>query len=182
MKIHLACGDCYLTGYVNCDIEGEEIDGNPLLPVRTLENYYSNRLVGHKHPTYVDKLFDLTCFPWPFEDECAEEVVMIQAIEHFDFPTAQKIIDEILRILIPGGKLLIDFPDIIASVDKYRQHDHEFMMRFIYCNHKNAYSVHHWGYTEQTFPQLLGIGWDYEFKQIVHHLYPVIGCMATKLE
>lgn len=183
MKIHLACGDVYLSNYVNCDIDGEMATGVLTeLPDRTLETYYANRLVGHKHPTYVDRKFDLTCFPWPFEDECAEEVVMIQAIEHFEQPMAQKIIDEILRILKPGGKLKIDFPDIVAGVAKYAENDEQdFLMRFVYCNHKNPYSIHHWGYTKTTFPRLLGFGWTYEFKDIVKHHYPVIGCEATKL-
>lgn len=183
MKLHLACGDVFLTDYVNCDIQGERVTEaeRSNIPFRDLANYYSNRLVGHKHTTYLDRQFDLTCFPWEFEDESIEEIVMIQAIEHFDYVTAKKIIDEILRVLKPGGKFLVDFPDVIASVLKYQESQHEFLMRFIYCNHKNQYSVHHWGYTEDTFPQLLGIGWTYEFKQIVKHVYPVIGCEATKL-
>lgn len=182
MKVHLCCGDVYLTGYVNCDVEGEMSEAAIDLPFRDLSNYYSNRLVGHKHPTYVDKKFDVTCFPWPFEDESVDEVVMIQAIEHFEFPMAKQIIDEILRILVPGGVLKIDFPDIVATVAKYAMTDPRFMMRFIYCNHKNQYSIHHWGYTKETFPELLGIGWEYEFEEIVHHIYPVIGCKATKMK
>lgn len=183
MKIHLCCGDIYLTDYVNIDVEGElAAEASIEFPYRDLSNYYSNRLVGHKHPTYVDQKFDITCFPWPIEDELADEVVMIQAIEHFDQPTAQKIIDEILRILKPGGVLKIDFPDLVAGVAKYAENDdQDFLMRFIYCNHKNQYSVHHWGYTRTTFPRLLGFGWTYEFKDIVRHHYPVIGCEATKL-
>ncbi len=181
MKIHLCCGDVFLSGYINCDIDGELVTSKTNISSRTLANYYSNRIVGHKHPTYVDMKFDVTLFPWPFDDEIAEEVVMIQAIEHFDLPTAQKIVDEILRVLVPGGKLLIDFPDLVEGVRKYSEADPEFMVRFVYCNHKNPYSIHHWGYTKETFPKLLGFGWTYEFKEIVRHLYPVIGCEATKL-
>lgn len=181
MKVHLCCGDIFLTDYVNCDVEGELVESRADIPHRDLSNYYSNRLVGHKHTTYIDRKFDVTCFPWPFEDESVEELVMIQAIEHFDFPTAQKIIDEILRILIPGGKLLIDFPDILATVEKYGISDPRFMMRFLYCNHKNQYSVHNWGYTKATFPDLLGVGWEYQYREIVHHIYPVIGCEVTKI-
>ena len=183
MKVHLCCGDVYLAGYANCDVDGELASESAVdIPARTLENYYSNRLVGHKQTTFVDRRFDITKFPWPFTDESVDELVMIQAIEHFDYPTAQKIIDEILRILVPGGKLLIDFPDVEGAIAKYAKTDPEFMIRFIYCNHKNQYSVHHWGYTKETFPKLLGFGWEYEFREIVHHLYPVIGCEATKLK
>lgn len=182
MKVHLCCGDVYLHDYYNCDIEGELVEPGANIPYRNLDDYYKNRLVGHKQITYIDKKFDITCFPWPFDDESAEEVVMIQAIEHFEFPMAQRIISEILRILVPGGKLLIDFPDVVAGVELYCESDPEFMMRYIYCNHKNQYSVHHWGYTEKTFPRLLGFGWEYEWKEIVHHLYPTIGCVATKMK
>lgn len=182
MKIHLCCGDIYLDGYVNCDIDGVLVSQSPYVVKRDLSNYYSNRLVGHKHITYIDTRFDITKFPWPFEDESADEIVMIQAIEHFDLPTAEKIVDEVLRILVPGGKFLVDFPDLAEGVSRYAQADPEFMVRFIYCNHKNQYSIHHWGYTRETFLKLLGFGWAYEYKEIVHHLYPTIGCEATKMK
>lgn len=183
MWIQLAAGDCYLTGYINCDIEGEIITDEQKLrmPYRGLENYYNNRVVGHKHPTYVDRKFDLTCLPWDFEDECAEQVIMIQAIEHFDFPTAQRIVSEVLRILKPGGKFLVDFPDLAAGVKQYADEDPDFLIRYIYCNHKNQYSIHHWGYTRETFPRLLGFGWTHQFRDFVRHHYPVIGVEAMKM-
>lgn len=180
MKVHLACGDVFLTDYVNCDISGELVTDRAAMPPRDLSNYYSHRMIGYKHPTVVDRKFDLTCFPWPFDDESAEEAVMIQAIEHFELKMAQRIVDEVQRILVPGGKFLVDFPDLVAGVKMFADANHDLLMRFIYCNHKNQYSVHHWGYTRESFPCLLGFGWDYQFREIVHHQYPTIGVEVTK--
>lgn len=182
MKVHLCAGDIFLTDYVNCDVEGEIVTDREAMPHRDLSNYYGNRMIGYKHATQVDRKFNLTCFPWPFEDDSVEEIVMIQAIEHFDFPMARRIMDEILRILAPGGRLLIDFPDLVAGIKVFAETNHDLMMRFIYCNHKNQYSIHHWGYTRESFPQLLGFGWTYEFRDIVKHQYPAIGCELTKMQ
>lgn len=182
MKLHLCCGDIYLRGYQNLDVDGTIMMDGLYPQKRSLENYYFDRQVGHKHQPIIDRRIDITQFQWPFDGESIEEVVMIQAVEHFEQPMAQKIVDEILRILVPGGKFLVDFPDVEGAVKKYAKTDPDFLMRFIYCNHKNQWSIHHWGYTRETFPRLLGFGWEYKFREIVHHIYPVIGVEATKLK
>lgn len=80
MKLHLACGDVFLTEYFNCDIEGEVVptriigEQSDSFPYRSLENYYSNRLVGHKHQTYVDRKFDLRCY------QCEQTEQMLDVI------------------------------------------------------------------------------------------------------
>lgn len=181
MKIHLCCGDIYLDGYENCDIDGTLSSGGSGIFRRTLDNYYQYRTIGHRRAVLVDKRLDVTVFPWDFEDSVADEVVMIQAIEHFTPSVATQIVAEIYRILKPNGKLLIDFPNIFATVNEYLYSDHNFMMRHVYGSHRDEYSVHHWGYTHETFKALLGDRWKCDFRDIVDHVYPVIGCEATKL-
>jgi len=180
VKLHLCAGDIYLEGYTNCDIMGRKVTHAPS-DATTLEEYYSQRAIGEKKPTRIDLRLDLLSFPWPFADSSVDEVVMIQGIEHFTLAEAGRIVTEIRRILKTGGKFLVDFPDVEETVKLYIHNDPKFCMRFIYCNHKNKYSVHHWGYTPGTFMELMGDGWRFFFREIVKHDYPTIGCEAVKV-
>jgi len=82
MKLNLGCGTDIRSGYVNCDTLA--LDG-------------------------VDKVFDLNHLPYPFDDNSADEVCMKHVLEHLntDLP---KIMEELHRILKPGGRLLIKVP------------------------------------------------------------------------
>jgi predicted SAM-dependent methyltransferase len=182
MKIHVPCGDIYLKDYLNCDITGVLVNGyHPsTLKETSLGEYYKDRQVGNKKMTYIDRRMNMLDFPWSFADECADEVVMIQGIEHFSLADAGRIVKQVHRILKPGGRFLVDFPDVEEAVLEYIHSDPEFCMRLLYCNHKNEYSVHHWGYTRETFLDLLGAEWDVKFVQVVEHSYPTIGCQAVK--
>lgn len=182
MKLHLACGDVYLDGYINCDINGILVgEGETVTNATDLEHYYRDRTLGHKQAAAIDCRMNLAQMPWDFEDRSVDEIVLVNGIEHFPRDVAERIIAEAWRVLDWGGRFLVDFPDIKATVAQYIDTDPAFCMRHIYGNHKDAYSVHHWGYTMLTFRTLLGPGWTVTFRPIVQHDYPVIGCEATKL-
>lgn len=199
-KVHFCCGDIYLKDYINIDILGfvmakdgrsalrregklEVMDlskGNP--NETTLDNYFRYPFGTTARPFIIDKSHNILT-KWPFGDKSLDEVVMISCIEHFH-PKEElpHVIKEINRTVKVGGKLVIDWPDIVQQVIKYNQTDPNFMMELIYCNHKNKYSIHHWGFTEKTFPNYLGKNWKYEFTPVVNHDYPMMGCIATKIE
>lgn len=182
MKLHLCAGDIYLDGYVNCDVNGILIgEGETVTNPTDLEHYYRDRQLGHKQAIVIDRRMDLTERPWDFEDASADEIVMVNGIEHFTHYEAVCIVAEVRRVLKRGGKFLVDFPDLKRTIEQFVDDDPDFCMRHIYCNHKDAHSVHHWGYTQATFRELLGAGWRVKFRAIVKHDYPVIGCEATKL-
>ncbi|MBV8654202.1 MAG: methyltransferase domain-containing protein [Alphaproteobacteria bacterium] len=85
MKLNLGCGQNKLPGYVNVD----------------------------KYQTFApDRVFDLEVFPWPFEDNSAQEIVMTHVLEHLGAETEifLGIIKELYRVLTPGGKLDIKVP------------------------------------------------------------------------
>jgi cyclopropane fatty-acyl-phospholipid synthase-like methyltransferase len=178
MKLHLCCGDVYLVGYINCDISGEIAE--PGMTGTTLENYYKDRHIGTGHKIYIDKRISILDFPWYFADESIDEIVMIEAIEHFTLSDAKKITKEMHRILKAGGKLLIDFPDAEETIHKYIEMNPDYCMRLIYGSQRDGFSWHRWGYTELTFMELMGDGWRFDFHGIVKHEYPTIGCEAVK--
>jgi len=79
MKLNLGCGDKKLDGYVNVDVCGEP-----------------------------DINFDLSQFPWPFDDNSADEISSSHFLEHVQ--DYEKTILEIHRILKPGGILHFKVP------------------------------------------------------------------------
>jgi SAM-dependent methyltransferase len=81
LKINLGCGRKYLDDYVNCDV----------LPA-----------------VKADKYFDLNAFPYPFDAGCADEVFLDNVLEHLD--DIPKVMEELHRILRPGGRLRILVP------------------------------------------------------------------------
>jgi len=64
-----------------------------------------------KYPSpAVDVVHDLTVFPWPFSGDSVDEVRAWHVLEHmpgYSFPAA---VDEIHRILRPGGVLYVKVP------------------------------------------------------------------------
>jgi SAM-dependent methyltransferase len=80
-KLHLGCGTIILPDHVNVD---------------------SAALPG------VDIVHDLTIFPWPFEDQQFDEVILVDILEHL--PSIIKTLEEIYRITKPNGKVLIRVP------------------------------------------------------------------------
>jgi len=184
MKLHIGCGDIYLKDYVNIDVIGDlttEVTREELKENETTLNKYFKHLFGSpRRKIILDRKMDLLK-KWPFKDNSIDKIVMISCIEHFYKKDAQFIISEVNRVLKRGGIFLVDFPDLEKQYKKYYKKNPEFFMELVYCNHKNKYSIHHWGYTTETFKQMMGLNFLCIKKQIVKHDYPMIGIKAVKL-
>lgn len=97
LNICLGSGDRPIEGYVNLDL-------NPHAPI-------------------VDVVHDLDRFPWPFESNSADHIVMEHCLEHVtDHCRAMK---ELHRILKPGGTVRIEVPHFtwqLAYADPTHKH------------------------------------------------------------
>ena len=73
MKLNLGCGSDKRPGYINADVSPE---------------------------CQPDQVVDLEAFPWPFEDSCADEVVLSHVLEHLGAapPVFLNVIKELYRI------------------------------------------------------------------------------------
>ncbi len=80
-RLNLGCGKKIIPGWVNVDIQ---------------------KGAG------VDKSFDFNTFPYPFTDNTFSLVLLDNVLEHLDFP--KKVLDEIHRISIPNGRVIIKVP------------------------------------------------------------------------
>lgn len=192
-RIHLTCGDIFLSGYENCDIVGDVLDHATKCMIAdgiveninetTLDKYYKFPFEPDfdkriRRPFILDTLMDIKK-RWYWEDNSVDEVVQIASFEHFlhrsEIP---HIINEAYRVLKPGGIYKFDFPDVRGIVEQY---DDDYMMELLYGNHKNQYSSHEYGYTFESikayFDPML---WNLEQRNTVNHDYPSTGVWATK--
>lgn len=83
MKLNLGCGYAYLPGWVN-------LDSDPAC-----------------RPDVLAQAWDL-----PFGAACAEQARALQLAEHLGFFKTKYFLSECWRVLAPGGRLLLETPDI----------------------------------------------------------------------
>jgi SAM-dependent methyltransferase len=96
LKLHIGCGPCHLPGWVNLDI--------------------------HPAPVATNVLWGL-----PFVDGSARYVFLSHLLEHLFYPNdVQPFLDDIHRVLMPGGVVRIIVPDIEACIDAYQRRDAAF--------------------------------------------------------
>lgn len=62
----------------------------------------------------VDVVHDLLDVPYPFADNCIDEIYLRHAIEHFALPDIRKVLNEVHRILHPGGVVHIHVPHVFS--------------------------------------------------------------------
>ncbi len=84
-RINLGCGNDVREGYINVD------------------------WFGGDHPSIVR--FDLSHFPWPFEDGSADQILILDFLEHFPYSQTRRILLECHRILHNDGEVVIQVPD-----------------------------------------------------------------------
>jgi len=89
MKLNLGCGLDFFPNCINHDLT--------------------------KFDERVDIAHDLNIMPWPWEDETFDEVIAKSVLEHL-IPDLVQSLDEIWRILKPGGLVTLKLPHWRADV------------------------------------------------------------------
>lgn len=130
MKINLGCGRDIRRGYVNVDFRQT-----------------------HDSVVLANVMEGL-----PFDDECADEVLALDFLEHF--PTRDLVgvvLPEILRLLRPGGVMVARMPDLQRMLSDYNAgvtNDHETARR-IHGGQDYHGNTHYWSYTDRTIGPIL---------------------------
>lgn len=105
MKLNLGCGNDIRRGYTNVDF---------FLGKEAIDKWQHDRGVDLRE-------VDLSKFPWPFEDKSANEILMLDFLEHFPYDQTHEILREAYRVLSPGGIIHVQVPDFavcaIAAID-----------------------------------------------------------------
>lgn len=136
MKLNLGCGDKILEGFVNVDVVESRAGKTP------------------------DVLCDLHALT-PFEDNSADEIMAIHVVEHFWRWEVVDILKEWLRVLKPGGKMILECPNLVSACQAVLDDvenatgpgaEGQRSMWVLYGDPawKDPLMVHRWGYTPRS--------------------------------
>ena len=93
IKLNLGCGDKILPGYINVDVASER---------------------AGKKPDVISDIRKLT-----FNDNYADEILSVHVIEHFWRWEVYEILKEWIRVLKPGGKLILECPNLQSACEEF---------------------------------------------------------------
>lgn len=141
MKLNLGCGDKILPGYVNVDVA----------PSR-----------GGRKPDVLCDLHRLE----PFESECAEEILAVHVVEHFWRWEVVTVLREWMRVLRPGGLMILECPNLISACQQLLADpdaasgagpEGQRSMWVFYGDPawRDPLMVHRWGYTPRSLASLM---------------------------
>jgi len=189
MKLHLGAGTIYLKDYVNVDVNPHYLANNApeeILEKNTtvFESYYKHEFGKSSDISVVDIASPIDDLP--FENNIADEVVLIQVLEHIPQYNVDKVLKEISRVLKIGGFLIVGVPDVkgLAEmlVNSTDPSDEDWCIRLIHGTQKNQWSHHYCGYTERTLKHILST-WFQRFEKLTNiSFYPSIYLKAFKDE
>lgn len=97
-------------------------------------------------------------YPLPLADGCADEVHSYHFLEHVYRWEAPALVREFCRLLKPGGKLVLELPNIEAAArNLLAGMDDQMAMWPLYGDpgHRDPFMCHRWGYTPKTVYVLL---------------------------
>lgn len=143
VRLHLGCGEVRLPGYVNIDA--------PVI-VRPV--------MSACRPDVEADVRSLTYAP-----NSVDEVRSHHLFEHFDRPTAIKLLIEWRRWLKSGGRLVIETPDFeacsVAWLAAKDLAEKEKLIRHLFGSHEAEWAVHREGWYKEKFERYLtALGFD----------------------
>ena len=146
-RLNLGCGDKILSGYVNVDVAESRAGRKPdvLCDLRRLE---------------------------PFETDSIDEILSVHVIEHFWRWEVADVLREWLRVLKPGGVMILECPNLATACAELLADpdgragvgaEAQRTMWVLYGDPawKDPLMCHRWGYTPQSLMRLMrevGIG------------------------
>jgi SAM-dependent methyltransferase len=141
MRLNLGCGDKILPGYVNVDVVESR---------------------AGKRPDVVCDLHDLG----PFDDASADEILSVHVVEHFWRWEVRDILREWVRVLKPGGRMVVECPNIQSACQTFledpvknaREDQHGQRTMWVFYGDpqwKDPLMIHRWGYTPESLKSLL---------------------------
>ena len=141
LRLNLGCGDKILPGYVNVDVVEARAGARP---------------------DVICDLHDLA----PFDDASADEILSVHVVEHFWRWEIADVLREWIRVLKPGGRMVIECPNIQSACATFLENperaaradqDGQRTMWVFYGDPKwkDPLMIHRWGYTPESLRALL---------------------------
>jgi SAM-dependent methyltransferase len=139
MRLNVCCGRQVLDGWTNVDVEPSPLSKRP-----------------------PEIIADAKSIPLP--DGCAEELMVIHGFEHFYRWDCDAAIEEWKRLLAPGGKLVLELPDLVKCCRNVLtgfvvdgKHPDQNGMWGLYGDPRecNPFMGHRWGWSPKTLRDFL---------------------------
>ena len=141
LKLNLGCGDKILPGYVNVDVAPS---------------------LGGRKPDVICDLHDLH----PFGTGTADEILSVHVVEHFWRWEVVGVLREWMRVLKPGGLMVLECPNLRSACEQFLANPEAFSgpgpegqrtMWVFYGDPawRDPLMVHRWGYTPQSLAQVM---------------------------
>ncbi len=141
VRLNLGCGDKLLKGYTNVDVAPSR---------RGLR------------PDVLCDLHDLSCFP----DGYADEILSVHVVEHFWRWEVSDILREWVRVLKPGGRMIIECPNLVSACEALMADPEagsegdargQRTMWVLYGDPgwRDPLMTHRWGYTPHSLGKLM---------------------------
>lgn len=135
---------------------------------QTWDGFYCVDAVKHPKATREPDLLHVMRFdgpklanPLPLADGCAEELQCHHFLEHVRAWEAPALVAEWFRLLAPGGRLIIELPNIEAAAKNLLAGMNDQMTMWAWYgdpSHMDDFMTHRWGWTPKTARKLLEAG------------------------
>ncbi len=141
MCLNLGCGDKILPGYTNVDVAQER---------------------AGRQPDVICDIRNLIAF----EDDYADEILAVHVIEHFWRWEVVEVLREWIRVLKPGGRIILECPNLKSACEEFLKdpdlralpgEEGQRTMWVFYGDPAwtDPLMVHRWGYTPQSLIQVM---------------------------
>ncbi|MGQ9369810.1 methyltransferase domain-containing protein [Azospirillum sp. ST 5-10] len=141
VRLNLGCGDKLLPGYVNVDIADNRAGVRP------------------------DVVCDLHRLG-DFADDSVDEILAVHVVEHFWRWEVEDILREWVRVLKPGGRMVLECPNLRSACEAFLKDPNAFGQADARGQHtmwvfygdpqwRDPLMVHRWGYTPETLMQVM---------------------------
>jgi SAM-dependent methyltransferase len=140
IRLNLGCGDKILPGYLNVDVAASR---------------------AGKSPEIICDLHALS-----FDSGSADEILSVHVIEHFWRWDVQGVLREWIRVLKPGGRMILECPNLIAACQEIirnpasakgegRQCQRSMWVLYGDPSWRDPLMVHRWGYTPESLAEIM---------------------------
>lgn len=140
-KLNLGCGDKLLAGYINVDAAKSRAGVTP------------------------DILLDIRNLAY-FDSDSIDEILAVHVVEHFWRWEVVDILREWVRVLKPGGKMILECPNLISACQEFLSDPDQKStsgpagqrsMWVFYGDPKwqDPLMVHRWGYTPNSLARIM---------------------------
>lgn len=138
LRLHLGCGGVYLEGYRNIDLPPDQH--------------------GVQEGIQPDEFADIRLLEYP--PGSVQEIRLHHVFEHFDRPTALRLLIDWYEWLEEGGRLVLETPDFEAGVKRFMKRrfrsERGTVVRHIFGSQEAAWAFHADAWYEEKFRQVLG--------------------------